>query len=206
MKIRHIYTTPKKIAGFFVIFLFFTGINSLAVTHFKAVSIIGKDTVNKGLKAKSTLIPEYKTGVVQEIPQKPRPKPQSVPQVSHYTQAFRLESGGLTAYCLPDLIQGTDFSTPSESIPFIKGNKKQSENGNIVHVLTVLPNPASDLITINCKEGSLVYIFNYKGKQVLFAQTEQNGDLDVSGLACGIYTLKVEENGIFRQVQLIIQR
>ncbi|MDO9511736.1 MAG: T9SS type A sorting domain-containing protein [Bacteroidales bacterium] len=207
MKISYLSTFVLNFKEILLVFLLLAGLNLFAFNHPEAMSKHGKDTVLKNIRVKSTILENLKTGTVQDIPPKPKPSTQPQPIVSHYTKVFRLESGGFAAYCLPDVIQGSEMSASSDALfPFVKKDKKTDDFRIIHSPLTVLPNPASDLITINAYEGNLVYIFNHKGKQVLFAELDQNADLDVSGLACGIYTIKVENKGQFRQVQLIIQR
>lgn len=65
-------------------------------------------------------------------------------------------------------------------------------NDNVVEIssetLSVYPNPATDVIYIEGAENEMVRVYDATGRLVM--QQVYNGNLDVSGLAKGVYTVK----------------
>ncbi len=64
--------------------------------------------------------------------------------------------------------------------------------------LNIFPNPATDLVYINCEEKAIVEIINMQG-QIVATKThaDRNSSIDVSELRSGVYTLRVKtEKGI----------
>ena len=57
--------------------------------------------------------------------------------------------------------------------------------------VTIWPNPADDILNLNVTDGATVCIFDMTGRMV--KQESYRGQLDVSKLSSGIYTIKVED-------------
>jgi hypothetical protein len=61
--------------------------------------------------------------------------------------------------------------------------------------IAVYPNPATDKLTIDALQKSIIEILNIQG-QAIIRQTVQQGetDIDISGLAKGVYILRLNSN------------
>ncbi len=100
-------------------------------------------------------------------------------------RCLRLDSLGANAYvgtppCMPDYGLGAKVCWPLSMNEF--ENLKMSE-------LEVYPNPTSSVFYIKNKEGKKKELYNAIGQ--LFFSTKEN-EIDVSGLAKGVYYLRVE--------------
>jgi hypothetical protein len=117
-----------------------------------------------------------------------------------------------------DTVIIADFLIPSPSYPyFVNGSYldmavfgSQSlaypnavivtwpENVTEVHeqnLISVYPNPANDKLTIESLHKSTIILLNLQGKTILQQQIQQGKtDIDISGLAKGIYILRLNSN------------
>ena len=67
------------------------------------------------------------------------------------------------------------------------------EENNIESILLIVPNPASDVITINLNEASSVSIYNSQGIEVLSStKVAAQGQVQLGQLSSGIYLVKVD--------------
>jgi hypothetical protein len=53
----------------------------------------------------------------------------------------------------------------------------------------LFPNPASDVVRLNLPEGTTIEVIDHMGKVVLMT-SDFNGEINVSTLAKGLYTLR----------------
>ena len=125
--------------------------------------------------------------------------------VSYYHRVRRNSSNGqLYKYCVVGSIsvEKRKFGSNQE---IINGDSLSGQNRQ--HQIMVFPNPAQDYFMVQGGYNSMVYIFNHAGNQVHFIRLgDEDNTVDVSGLSSGIYTIKIEKDGIVHHVQLVIQR
>jgi len=72
--------------------------------------------------------------------------------------------------------------------------------------IVIIPNPANDEVILKGACNSSVYVFDFKGRQLLFSRIEDIPRLDIRSLNTGIYSIKVECAEDIYTLQLIIQR
>ena len=108
------------------------------------------------------------------------------------------ESGELKASCATPEIDS--------EVPKIRRQSKADEAQRTNSGVTLIPNPAKDVVIIRNGYQSAVFIFDYTGRQVLFRQLGSDTKLDISALNCGIYSVKVEKGNMMVNLQLMIQR
>jgi len=108
------------------------------------------------------------------------------------------ESGELKASCATPEVGGE----PAK----IRKQIKPEETTRVNSGVSLIPNPAKDVVIIRNGYQSAVYIFDYTGRQVLFRQLGADTKLDISALNCGIYSVKVDRGNLVYNLQLMIQR
>ena len=107
------------------------------------------------------------------------------------------ESGELKASC----------ATPGIEIEYKPDESSPQKKHHISSAgVSLIPNPAKDAVIVRNGFQSAVYIFDYTGRQVLFQQLGAEVRIDLTSLSCGIYSVKVEKNGVVHNLQLMIQR
>ncbi|MBC7485369.1 MAG: RICIN domain-containing protein [Cytophagaceae bacterium] len=81
-----------------------------------------------------------------------------------------------------------------------RAGEEQSES-NAENAFLIVPNPASDVITINSNESTYVSIFNSQGVEVITqTKVEAQGNLQLSHLSSGIYLVRIDTgSGIITQ-------
>ena len=72
--------------------------------------------------------------------------------------------------------------------------------------VTVYPNPASDYLIVKNGHKANLYLFTSMGKQVYFSTVNHEDPIDITGVPCGCYTLKLELGNKFRSLQLQVRR
>lgn len=88
-----------------------------------------------------------------------------------------------------------NVSLPSEMVTITLPNSIEKTTNNSVNIY---PNPASENLQIaNCRNNSIISIYNIYGQQIANYKTVSNREnLDISGLKSGIYLIKIQqENG-----------
>ncbi|MEJ5302265.1 MAG: T9SS type A sorting domain-containing protein [Bacteroidales bacterium] len=103
--------------------------------------------------------------------------------------------GNLQALCVTRQVEGSELKLIDNKKPKNPGNEK----------IRITPNPAKDEVTIMGAWSSSVYFFDCFGRQVLFKRLGTDLKLDITGLPCGIYTVKIERQGIIYTLPLLIQ-
>lgn len=75
-------------------------------------------------------------------------------------------------------------------------------------VVSIYPNPASDLLNVEVSVAAKVMLFDMSGKRVMLNKTESNEkhQLNVSGLADGIYMLKVYNDEFVSVKKVVIKK
>jgi len=116
--------------------------------------------------------------------------------VQHEYSYYKDADGNLQALCVTRQVEGNGLDT--------KVSKKQKNKGH--EKIRLMPNPAQDEITVEGAWSSTVYFFDAFGRQVLFERLGTDLRLDISHLPCGIYTVKIDRQGIIYTLPLLIQR
>ncbi len=84
----------------------------------------------------------------------------------------------------------TDAWTEKGSCGARTGEEAAATESNEV---SIAPNPASDIITLQLNTASDVSVYNSQGTQVLSStRVESNGTLNISSLAAGMYFVKID--------------
>jgi hypothetical protein len=112
---------------------------------------------------------------------------------------------------LPDSSHMTQLIVPSGSAVVVKfkyiiGNSINDYSKNNTHFLNLYPNPASDKVTIitDMTEHSVISIYNLQGEILLQQQIQQSKtNIDISGLAKGVYILRLNSNAWVEVSKLI---
>ncbi|MDR2009064.1 MAG: C10 family peptidase [Bacteroidales bacterium] len=88
----------------------------------------------------------------------------------------------------------------------VKGNAPTGVDDNTLSHLTIYPNPATNNLTINGLEGkATAQVYDIYGKLLMNINNLQDGSVDVSSLASGIYFVKVENKNNTRTMRFIKQ-
>lgn len=70
---------------------------------------------------------------------------------------------------------------------------EESQEAKVENAFLIVPNPASDVITINLNEPSVVSIWNSQGVEVMSSTAvEAQGQVQLSHLSSGIYLVKID--------------
>ncbi len=91
----------------------------------------------------------------------------------------------------------TDLGVAFASVAFTIEGDVLGVNENIANLVSVFPNPATSIINIkkaSTIDVSSVDLFDVLGKKVGASYNSNNGTVDVSGLAQGVYVLRVNTN------------
>lgn len=102
--------------------------------------------------------------------------------------------GNLQALCITRQVEGSELKLIDNK----RFKNQRSEK------LRLTPNPAKDEVTIIGAWSSSIYFFDCFGRQVLFKRLGTDLKLDISGLPCGIYTVKIERQGIIYTLPFLI--
>lgn len=71
---------------------------------------------------------------------------------------------------------------------------------------TMFPNPADNLVQFNgLRSGALIQFYDFTGKLVKTATCNQQGIVDITELAAGVYSLQIVQQGKFSNGKLIIE-
>ncbi len=91
------------------------------------------------------------------------------------------------------------------TLPLVNYVTATHETGDFKNQLTIFPNPVTDELNINIlsRNAYQVEIFNSLGEALINVQNKSN--IDISGLAAGIYFLKVKQGTDFRVQKFIRQ-
>jgi hypothetical protein len=109
----------------------------------------------------------------------------------------------------PSEIYMTNESSPFSparlwGLPMPEVTSVDERKGNATRIH---PNPASDWLQLDgVEENVIVTIHDLRGRTILAARNSRNGPLDVSGLASGIYTVKIPAGSMSNTRLLMIQR
>lgn len=117
-------------------------------------------------------------------------------QVPHEYSYYKDAEGNLQALCVTRQVEN---STPEKTRNI--GNKSFAGQK-----IKIVPNPAQDEISIEGAWQASVYFFDAFGRQVLFERLNTELKIDISGLPCGIYTVKIDHQGVIYSLPLLIQR
>ncbi len=116
--------------------------------------------------------------------------------VQHEYSYYKDAEGNLQALCVKNLVEGTAPSTKASKKPKTLANEK----------IKLVPNPAQDEITVEGAWTSSVYFFDCFGRQMHFVRLGTDLKIDISSLPCGIYTVKIDRQGVVYTLPLLIQR
>ncbi|NNF36029.1 MAG: T9SS type A sorting domain-containing protein, partial [Saprospiraceae bacterium] len=99
----------------------------------------------------------------------------------------------------PDSIHNVGVNANRLFIDFLKRQTNITCRGSSVSdqslVFNIYPNPAIDVLTVDMNSHLIDYsIFNYSGELVINGRS--SGSINISGLAVGLYFIRVIENGI----------
>jgi hypothetical protein len=110
-----------------------------------------------------------------------------------------LEDGnGLVIYPLNDDI-GSGFS-----IQFNSDGVLGLEDNNL-EMVTLYPNPTSDVLTISNAENATIEIYNLLGQVMTIKTNSSNQEtIDVSGYAAGAYMAKISSAGITSTKKFVV--
>ena len=112
---------------------------------------------------------------------------------------------GTFSICVFDY-QSNDLAVPDEDVPSFEGQNlqpvEQGTGKDVASTLLVSPNPARDLLNVRYHQSDLsqvrhLTLMDFSGKVVLDRSITENGgsefrdQLDISGMAQGVYILKV---------------
>ena len=88
---------------------------------------------------------------------------------------------------------GTKYVTYDYSLSNVFTNNTTAVSKSNTDNITFFPNPATNLVYINCEENATVEIINIQG-QIVATKTlsDKNVSVDVSELKSGVYTLRVK--------------
>lgn len=89
----------------------------------------------------------------------------------------------------------TDYGFPFDGLAFLIEGDILGVNQNIANLVSIFPNPASDVLNVKMAssiEVSEVAMYDVLGKKV--GVSYNNGKINISGLAQGVYVLKVNTN------------
>jgi len=89
----------------------------------------------------------------------------------------------------------TDLGLPFNAVSFLVEGDVLGVNDNIANLVSVYPNPATDVLNVKLASSidvSEVAMYDVVGKKV--GVSYSNGKINISGLAQGVYVLKVNTN------------
>ncbi|MGC8864459.1 MAG: T9SS type A sorting domain-containing protein [Bacteroidales bacterium] len=113
-------------------------------------------------------------------------------EYSYYKDA----DGNLQALCVSRQIENSNLEKKHHSGEKLSASRK----------IKIVPNPAQDAITIEGAWPASVYFFDAFGRLALFEQLNTDLQIDISSLPCGIYSVKMDSQGIIYTLPLLIQR
>lgn len=116
--------------------------------------------------------------------------------VPHEYSYYKDAEGNLQALCVTHQVEN---STPGK-------NRISSNKYFAGQKIKIVPNPAQDEISVEGACQASVYFFDAFGRQVLFERLNTELKIDISGLPCGIYTVKIDHQGVIYTLPLLIQR
>lgn len=116
--------------------------------------------------------------------------------VQHEYSYYKDSEGNLQALCVTRQVEGTGLET--------RASKKQRNKGN--ERVRLMPNPAQDEVIVEGAWSSSVYFFDAFGRQIFFERLGTDLKIDIGHLPCGIYTVKIDRQGVVYTLPLLIQR
>lgn len=96
------------------------------------------------------------------------------------------------------IVDQVDNPAINESHLIIEGSTSTSTPDNDLEALTIFPNPASNELFINFREGldgAKTAIYDLAGREVLNTVLNTNNTINVSMLSAGVYILKIDFEG-----------
>ncbi len=105
---------------------------------------------------------------------------------------------------IQDVINNPEINT---ALTIVEGSTVENVNEEGTISLVVYPNPAENVLRIqsqNLSGAMLAQIFDLSG-QLVHTETVRNGELNISAIAVGFYTLQVTADGVNEQVKFAKQ-